>query len=65
VSADECLVTAPVTDGQIVAAGGMVLTPGPTTTRFAITGGAGAYGAARGTVVSHDASRRNCSSRCG
>ena len=56
-SAAQCLVTAHVPDGQIVAAGGMVLKPGPATTRFAITGGAGAYGAVRGTVVSHDVSQ--------
>jgi hypothetical protein len=53
-SAAQCLVTAHVPNGQIVAAGAMVLTQGPATTHFAITGGAGAYGGVRGTVLSHD-----------
>ena len=56
-TAAQCLVTAHVPDGQIVAAGAMVLTQGPTTTHFAITGGAGAYGGVRGTVLSRDVSQ--------
>ena len=50
----QCLITAHVPNGQIVVAGSMRLSDGPVTNHFAIVGGAGAYGSARGTVVSHD-----------
>jgi hypothetical protein len=53
-AAAQCLVTAHVPNGQIVAAGAMPLKRGLETNRFAITGGVGAYGAARGTIVSRD-----------
>ena len=52
----QCMVTAHLPSGQIVAAGGMVLKEGRATNRFAITGGAGAYATARGTVLSRDVS---------
>jgi hypothetical protein len=55
-TAAQCLVTAHVPNGQIVAAGAMVTRRGPATNHFAITGGAGAYGTVRGTVVSRDLS---------
>jgi len=54
--AAQCLITAHVPNGQIVVAGSMRLSRGPATNHFAIVGGAGAYGGARGTVLSHDLS---------
>lgn len=56
VGAAQCLITAHVPNGQIVVAGGMRLSDGPTTNHFAIVGGAGAYGSVRGTVLSRDLS---------
>ena len=56
VSVAQCLITAHVPDGQIVVAGTMRLTRGSATHHFAIIGGAGAYGSARGTVLSKDLS---------
>ena len=53
----QCVVTAHVPDGQIVAIGAMALRRGLGTSRFAIAGGAGAYGSARGTVTSRDVSQ--------
>lgn len=53
----QCVVTAHVPNGQIVVMGSMVLTQGPATNHFAIVGGAGAYGSARGTVLSRDLSQ--------
>jgi hypothetical protein len=54
--AAQCLITAHVPNGQIVVAGGMRVSDRPSTNHFAIVGGAGAYGSARGTVVSRDLS---------
>lgn len=53
----QCFVTAHVPTGQIVAAGAMRTTQGPATIRFAILGGAGAFGGVRGTVLSKDVSQ--------
>jgi hypothetical protein len=50
----QCLITAHVPNGQIVVAGTMRLSRGSATHHFAIIGGAGAYGSARGTVLSKD-----------
>jgi hypothetical protein len=51
----QCTVTAHVPNGEVVAMGAMRLTAnGLGTNTFAIVGGAGAYSAARGTVVSRD-----------
>jgi hypothetical protein len=55
--AAQCLITAHVPSGQIVVAGAMRLSDGPETNHYAIVGGAGAYGAARGTVFSRDLSQ--------
>jgi hypothetical protein len=53
----QCTVTAHVPDGEIVAMGALQLREnGPTTSTFAILGGAGAYAGARGTVESRDIS---------
>lgn len=51
-----CTITAHVPNGQLVVAGGMHLTQGLQRNHFAILGGAGAYGSARGTVESRDVS---------
>lgn len=48
--AAQCVVTAHVPDGELVAMGTIV--PGQKVQHFAITGGAGAYAGARGTVDS-------------
>jgi hypothetical protein len=53
----QCVVTAHVPNGQIVVMGGMRLSQGPATNHFAIVGGAGDYGTARGTVLSRDVSQ--------
>jgi len=53
----QCVVTAHVPNGQIVVMGGMRLSRGPATNHFAIVGGAGDYGSARGTVLSRDLSQ--------
>ena len=55
--AAQCVITAHVPNGQLVLAGAMRLTRGLATNHLAIVGGAGAYGSARGTVVSHDLSQ--------
>ena len=55
--AAQCLITAHVPSGQIVVAGAMRLSDGPETNHYAIVGGAGAYGSARGTVFSRDLSQ--------
>lgn len=53
----QCLITAHVPNGQIVLVGAMRLTRGLATNHLAIVGGAGAYGSARGSVVSRDLSQ--------
>lgn len=53
----QCVITAHVPDGQIVVMGSILLREGLATNRFAIVGGAGAYGTARGTVLSRDLSQ--------
>jgi hypothetical protein len=55
--AAQCVITAHVPNGQIVLVGAMRLTRGLATNHLAIVGGAGAYGSARGSVVSHDVSQ--------
>lgn len=53
----QCTVTAHVPNGEIVAIGALRLAEkGPTTSTFAIVGGAGAYAGAGGTVESRDLS---------
>ena len=53
----QCSVTAHVPDGEIVAMGVIRLTDGLTTSRFAIVGGAGAYGSSSGTIDTRDVSQ--------
>jgi hypothetical protein len=52
----QCAGTAHVPDGQVEVMGALMLRRGTTTERFAVVGGVGAYGNARGTVTSRDIS---------
>ncbi len=57
VGAAQCVITAHLPNGQLVLVGAMRLTRGLATNHLAIVGGAGAYGSARGSVVSRDLSQ--------
>jgi hypothetical protein len=55
--AAQCVITAHLPNGQIVIVGAQRLTRGLATNHLAVVGGAGAYGSAHGSVVSHDLSQ--------